>query len=63
MIIGKGRLVTNDPNNPYFEEGAVRIDGDIIDAVGSYEDLREKYPQDELLDAEGRWCARSAGGR
>ena len=54
MIIGNGRLVTNDPENPYFENGAVRIDGDVIQAVGTFEELKAAYPDDEILDAQGR---------
>ena len=54
MIIGNGRLVTNDPDHPYFEKGAVRVAGELIDAVGNFDDLKEQYPDDEVLDAEGR---------
>ncbi|NLA96147.1 MAG: putative aminohydrolase SsnA [Clostridiaceae bacterium] len=54
MIIGKGRLVTNDPDHPYFEDGALRIVGQLIDAVGNFDDLKKLYPDDEVLDAQGR---------
>ncbi|HZK29158.1 MAG TPA: putative aminohydrolase SsnA [Clostridia bacterium] len=54
MIIGNGRLVTNDPDHPYFENGAVRIVGDLVDEVGSFEKLKAQYPDDEVIDACGR---------
>jgi putative selenium metabolism protein SsnA len=54
MIIGKGRLVTNDPDQPYFEEGAVRVTGEIVDAVGHFDDLKKQYPDDQVLDAKSR---------
>ncbi|MGI6157605.1 MAG: putative aminohydrolase SsnA [Saccharofermentanales bacterium] len=54
MIIGNGRLITNDPAAPYFECGAVRFSDGVIDAVGSLEDIKAKYPEDDILDAKGR---------
>ncbi|NLB28365.1 MAG: putative aminohydrolase SsnA [Clostridiaceae bacterium] len=54
MIIGKGRLVTNDPDHPYFENGGLRIVDQLIDAVGDFDDLKKQYPDDEVLDAQGR---------
>ena len=54
MIIGNGRLVTNDPDHPYFENGAIRVVDELVDAVGDFEELKAKYPEDEVLDAQGR---------
>jgi hypothetical protein len=33
LIIGNGRLVTRDAGQPFFENGAVAIDGTIIKKV------------------------------
>ena len=49
MIIGNGRLVTNDPDHPYFENGAVRVVGDVVDAVGSFEEIKARFPEDEEI--------------
>ena len=54
MIIGNGRLVTNDPDHPYFENGAIRVVDDLVHAVGDFEELKAKYPEEEVLDAQGR---------
>ena len=50
MIIGNGKLITNDTENPYFENGAVRVVDQLIDAVGDFEELKKKYPEDDVLD-------------
>lgn len=54
LIIGNGRLVTRDSNNPYFENGAVVVENDLIKEVGSFSDLKEKYPSAEFVDAAGK---------
>lgn len=54
MIIGNGYLLTNDAEHPYIKNGAVRIKGDSVDQIGETDALREKYPEDEFIDAEGR---------
>ncbi len=55
LLIGNGRLITRDPDAPFFRDGAVLIDDDgIISAVGETTLLREKHPEAEWLDAEGR---------
>lgn len=52
MIITGGPVITNDPDNPYFEQGAVRIDGDEIVAVG---------PAAELAAQDGEETVHVAG--
>jgi len=54
LIIGSGRLLTLDPDAPYYEEGGVAIEGDEIVAVGPTRKLQEAYPEAEFLDAGGR---------
>lgn len=52
MLIGNGRVITHDSNNPYFENGAVLFkDGKIVE-VGECKTLLEKYPNEEFLDVE-----------
>ena len=53
-IITNGRVITRDPENPYFERGAVVTEGDRIAAVGPEDELRAKYPDAELIDAQGQ---------
>jgi hypothetical protein len=35
LVIGNGRLVTRDPEQPFFENGAVAMDGTAIKKVGT----------------------------
>ncbi len=53
-LIANGRLFTRDPNRPYIADGGVVTEGDKIVAVGTAAELREKYPQAELIDAHGQ---------
>lgn len=52
-LIGNGRLISRDPESPYFEQGAVATQNDRILEVGEYAALRQKYPQAEFIDARG----------
>ena len=52
-LIGNGRLVSRDPERPYFERGAVVTEGDRILEVGEYAALAQKHPQAEFIDAKG----------
>lgn len=55
LLIGNGRLITRDPENPYLENGAVLIDGSgLISAVGETAFLRSRNPDADFLDAEGK---------
>ena len=40
LVIGNGRLFTRDPEQLYFENGAVAVDGTTIKKVGTLEDIR-----------------------
>lgn len=51
-IIGNGRLITQDDSNPYIECGAVIVEGNNILEVGKFEELKEKYPNAEFIDAK-----------
>ena len=53
LIVGNGRVITRDADNPYFEHGAVAIEGDAIAAVGNESELKAAYPDAEYVDAQG----------
>ena len=53
LLIGNGRVITRNHANPYLENGAVVTDGENIKEVGSFEDMKQKYPEAEFVDAHG----------
>ena len=53
LIVGNGRMVTRDQNNPFIENGAVVTNGTDIVAVGTTEELKKKYADAEFIDAKG----------
>ncbi|MBR2674730.1 MAG: putative aminohydrolase SsnA [Mogibacterium sp.] len=53
ILIGNGRVITRDSNHPYFEKGAVAIDGEVILEVGEESELKGKYANAEYVDARG----------
>jgi len=44
MIIGNGKVITNDSNNTFIENGAVLIKDNVIDEIGNFDDLKKIYP-------------------
>ena len=53
IIIGNGRLITRDADNPFIENGAVVTDGNTIVKVGDCKELKNEYPDAEFVDAKG----------
>lgn len=53
LIIGNGRMITRNPENPYYEDGAVAMDGGVIIRAGSEEEIRKAFPAAEYIDAKG----------
>ncbi len=53
LLVTNGRLITRDAAQPYFEDGAVAIDGTAIAAVGEAAALKARYPDAEVVDAKG----------
>ena len=53
IMVGNGRLLTRDPERPYFPDGAVVLEGDTVREAGPLAELRAKYPQAEFVDAKG----------
>jgi putative selenium metabolism protein SsnA len=53
MLIGNGRVITRDPEQPFLECGGVAVQNGLILEVGDWTTLQAKYPQAERLDAHG----------
>ena len=53
LLVTNGRLITRDAAQPYFEDGAVVIDGTTIAAVGEAAALKARYTDAEVVDAKG----------
>jgi len=54
MIIGNGKVITNDSTDTFIENGAVRIGNNVIEEIGNYEDLKRAYPDEEIIDVKGK---------
>ena len=54
LILGNGRMITRDADNPYLECGAVVIDGTKIVKAGTLSEVKAAYPDVEFLDAKGK---------
>ena len=57
MLITNGMLVTMCEGEGIIADGALRIVGDMISEVGASSELRERYPDEERLDASGMLVA------
>ena len=53
LLVTNGRLITRNAAQPYFEDGAVAIDGAAIAAVGEAAALKARYPDAVVVDAKG----------
>lgn len=53
LMIGNGRMITRDGENPWLEDGAVLIDGEQIKKVGTTAELKKEFPEAEFIDAKG----------
>ena len=53
LVVGNGRLITRDSANTYIENGAVLINGNVIETTGTTEEIRRMYPAAEYIDAAG----------
>ncbi|MDR0527374.1 MAG: putative aminohydrolase SsnA, partial [Spirochaetaceae bacterium] len=54
ILIGNGKVVTRDAAQPFFEDGAVLVDGTLIKDLGKTSELKAKYSGAEFIDARGR---------
>jgi len=53
IVIGNGRMITRNPETPFFEDGAVAMDNTVIKRTGTTQELRKVYPKAEFVDAKG----------
>lgn len=53
IIIGNGRLITRNAAEPYYENGAVVTENELIKETGTTAEMRLKYPDAEFVDAKG----------
>jgi len=53
MIIGNGVVITNDAKNHFYKNGAVYVKDNVIQEVGNFEDIKAKYPNEEIVDVKG----------
>lgn len=54
MILKNGRVITQDKDRPYIEDGAVVIEGNKIIAVDTTENILEKYKEEDIIDVDGK---------
>jgi putative selenium metabolism protein SsnA len=53
MLIHHATVITFDDAQPILNNGAVHIDGEVIDAVGPSDELLARFPESERWDAGG----------
>lgn len=51
ILVGNGRLITKNEQNPYMDDGCVVIEGNVIKEIGSTKEMKEKYSDHEFIDA------------
>ena len=54
FLVGNGRVITQDKENAYIENGAIVIKDNLILEVGNSEELKNKYVGCEFIDAKGK---------
>ncbi|MBN1050961.1 putative aminohydrolase SsnA [Clostridium botulinum] len=52
LLVGNGRVITQDNKEPYLEDGCIAIKDNMILEVGNTDELKEKYKDYEFIDAE-----------
>lgn len=45
IIVGNGRLVTRNPDAPFYESGAVAIEGNSIVKAGELKTIQAEFPE------------------
>lgn len=53
LLLGNGILITRDSEKPFFPNGAVAMNGTLIEKVGTTEELKAQYPDAQFIDAKG----------
>ena len=56
ILIGNGRVITNDSNNRFIDNGCIAIEGNIIKDIGETYLIKLKYEDkyDEFIEAKGK---------
>lgn len=54
MILKNGRVITQDKDRPYIEDGAVVIEENKIIAVDTTENILAKYKEEDIIDVDGK---------
>src|SRR5512136_2611418 len=54
MLVTRGQVFTLGQRNELISDGAIYIDGDTIDEVGTTAALEARYPRVPRLDASGK---------
>jgi putative selenium metabolism protein SsnA len=53
LVIGNGKVITRNQENPFIEDGAVAVEGTLIKTVGTTAAVKAQFPQAEFIDAKG----------
>lgn len=54
MIIGNGKLITNDAESNFYDCGAVYVKDNVVEDIGEFEEIKSRYPDEEIVDVKGR---------
>ncbi|MDO5028095.1 MAG: putative aminohydrolase SsnA [Bacillota bacterium] len=54
MILANGIVITNDKENNFYDNGAVYVRDNVIEDLGPSEEIKNKYPNEEVIDCSGR---------
>ncbi len=54
ILIGNGKLITQNETCPLIEDGCVVVDANVISDFGTTQEMKQKYPQGTFYDAAGR---------
>lgn len=55
MLITNGKIITWEIENQILENMAIRIQDGRIAEIGDNNEMRQRYPQEEILDARGQY--------
>lgn len=54
FLVGNGIVVTRDKTQGVISNGCVAVDHDVIKEIGSTSELKNKYPGEKFIDAQGK---------
>lgn len=54
LVIGNGRLITQDQTNSFYHNGSVVVEGNKIIEVGETSIIKNKYSNADFIDAKGQ---------